>query len=139
MSESRVIIIVDRDYGARLRLLPDELPAWVIDSPKNHPVIVELWESRKRWSQTGMLTSFVDQPDATPEYCLISILDTIDLHHGAYSQKNPWSIAQVVGAEPFPEVAQAMNALGFLLHSESRDGLEFRKKDQRGSRIASGR
>jgi hypothetical protein len=128
MSDSRVIIVMDREFGGRLRLLPEEIPAWVVDSPENHEVIVELWQSRKRWSESGALTSFVDQPGAAPEQHLISLLDTIDLHHGRYSQKNPWNIAQVVGARPLPKLIEAMNALGFCSHSESREGLEFQRK-----------
>jgi hypothetical protein len=128
-ADPRVVVVVDRDYGALLRLLPEEAPAWVVDTPVNHKVIVELWDSRKRWSQGGVLTSFIDKPALSPEELLISILDVVDLHHGSYSQDPPWSIAQIIGARALPHLIKAMETQGFRLQCQNRDGLEFRRRN----------
>jgi hypothetical protein len=118
---------MDRRFGAQMRLLPEEIPAWVVDSPENHPIVVELWDSRKRWAPSGMLTSFLDNTALTPEQRVISLLDTIDLHQGIYSQDPAWNVAQIIGVDPTLSLIEAMKSLGFDSWRSGRHEIEFRQ------------
>jgi hypothetical protein len=70
----RVHVVVDPHYGERIRNLPIGEPAWIVDSPDNHPVIQALWQERRSLDESRGVTSFKYDPDATPESWLISIL-----------------------------------------------------------------
>jgi hypothetical protein len=69
MSDERVCIIFDTDFGERLQTLDFRHPIWVVGSIKNDPAIRRLWLAK-----VGNITRF-DAQDFD------SLLPTIDEHH----------------------------------------------------------
>lgn len=124
----RVTVVVDPEFGTRLRDLPVGESAWVVDSAANHPVIVSLWQNLKTGVANG-ITSFQCDSNATPEDWLISELGTIDLHHGEYSHNPPWSVLNVVGVPWSDRIARELAECGFTHHTDTELGFEARKQD----------
>jgi len=117
----QVTVVVDPEFGSRLRDIPSCEPSWVVDSVTNHPVIQEIWRERKAEYPCGM-TSFKFDSKESPEGWLISELDTIDLHHGEYSQETPWTVLNVIGAKWTDSIGRALSRLGFRRDQETSEG-----------------
>ena len=118
----RVHLVVDPHYGERIRDLPIGEPAWVVDSPDNHPVIHALWQERRTLNESTGITSFKYNPDATPDSWLISILSVVDLHHGEYSHDPPYSILDVIGVSCSEAIQEELDRFGFLEHAATTEG-----------------
>ena len=122
-SPDKVWIVVDPQFGERLTELPVGQPVWITDSLANGPVIRRRWEQRPARSHLTGLTSFKHDEGGSPEDRLLNILGTVDLHHGAYSAKPPYSVVEVVGCVPSEAIRSALDELGF--HVESSDWESF--------------
>src|SRR5215510_11910515 len=113
-ARSRVHLIVEADYGERLRALPDDEDLWVADTPTNQPVIKSIWAARSAVAPPFGITSFKVAPDKTPEDWLLDILDTIESHHGEHSQSPPYSVLRVVGTSLSPLLRRELEECGFV-------------------------
>lgn len=122
VSGHTVWVIVDREFGEQLDELPHREPAWVVQSFKNSAAAARLQAERVSSSHLDGITTFVDDPSARPEELLADILATIDLHHGEYSSKPPYSRILVHGARLTPIVAQALREFGFDKYQPTLNG-----------------
>jgi hypothetical protein len=124
MSEDsyRVHVVVDLEYGERLRDLPASEPAWVVDSKDNHPVIEALWREPKATDESGGITSFKYNADDKPEDWLIAVLSAVDLHHGEYSHDPPYSVLNVIGVEWSSRIQDELERFGFGRHETTVEG-----------------
>ncbi len=118
----RVHVVVDAHYAERIRALPLSEPAWVVDSPDNHPVIQALWQERRPLNESAGITSFKYDPHAAPDGWLISILSVVDLHHGEYSHDPPYSILNVIGVSWSEAIQDELDRFGFLEHAATTEG-----------------
>jgi len=75
MTNNRVVLILDPNFGERLRSLDLSIPVWVVGSDKNTPISAELWAEKK----AADLTTFDPQP-------LERLADTVDQHHPAWTE-----------------------------------------------------
>jgi hypothetical protein len=123
----RVTVVVDTQFGDRLRDISVEEPVWIADSAENHLVIKELWDERKAKYPSG-ITSFKFDAKATSEDWLLSLIADIDLHHGNFSHNPPWSILNVIGARWSQRVAEELAQFGFTQHVETKLGFEATKQ-----------
>jgi hypothetical protein len=124
----RVTVVVDPQFGTRLRDLPAGEPCWVVDSAENHPVIASLWQNLKTGDADG-ITSFKVDSGGTPEDWLISELGAIDLHHGEYSHNPPWSVLNAVGVPWSDRIARGLAQFGFTHHADTELGFEARRRN----------
>ncbi len=99
MKHYTVHIVVDDEFGIKLRDLPYREPAWVVDSPTNKLIIKELWEIRPDEDHTEGITSFIYDVTDSPESRFMEILESILEHHGPYSHDPPCSKVNVIGAK----------------------------------------
>ncbi len=109
----RIHIIMDPAYGERIRSLPPDEPAWIVDSGINRPVIRSLWQERRGMYSIEGVTSFSFDPDAQPEDWLITELPVIDMHHGEFAHDPPWSILNIVGVRWSERIQQELSGFGF--------------------------
>jgi hypothetical protein len=128
MNKNRVILIVDRGFGDRLNDLPESTPVWVVDSDVNHPFIVSRWERANANPRFAGLTSFQDSPTLSSADLAVSMVVTIDEHHGAYSQKPPFSCFTVIGTNLDSSLVSSAEEIGFTLVSSTDSILEFTRK-----------
>ena len=108
-----VHVVVDPSYAERIRALPIDEPAWIVDSVDNHPVIRSLWHEQEGLESLGGITSFTFDPAAGPEDRLIAELAVIDLHHGEFSHDPPYSILNVIGVQWSERIRRELGGLGF--------------------------
>ena len=113
---SIVHVIVDPDYGERLRDLPAGEAAWVADTPTNNPVIESIRATHSVQSYPGYLTgitSFTVSTDKTPEDWLLGVLDPVEVHHCGYSQTPPYSTLRVIGTPLTPRIREQFESYDF--------------------------
>jgi hypothetical protein len=104
----KVHVIVAPDFGEKLASLPANEPSWVADTPSNKPVVERMWAQK-----LAGITSFrIDEKARTGDW-LISILDEVELHHGEYSQSQPYSELYVYGVSLSGELRKELECYGF--------------------------
>jgi hypothetical protein len=86
-----------------------------VRTPETEEVAQRTWSQREpdeaRTLDVGV-TLF--NSSATCEASLLSVLETVELHHGERSQDPPVSIIEVLGTEPSEPIREAFAALGFV-------------------------
>ncbi len=120
---SKVHVIVAPDYGERLADLPPGEAVWIADTPLNKPVI-----RRMREQNRPELTCFRVDTEATPGDWLLSILGEVELHHGEYSQSQPYSEICVVGTALSSEMLDQLQGHGFRNFEMTLDGFVANKE-----------
>ncbi len=125
MKAHRVILVVDRLFGNRLRTLPDDVPVWIVGSPENFPAIIA-----RRKDALSETTSFQDFPALSPADLASRIIATIEDHHGEYSQQPPMSRLTVIGADVSGILLDALEEADFRSIKKSDGAVEFTKKEE---------
>ena len=127
-AQYRVIAIVDRAFGDKLKTIPTGVPVWIIDSSVNRAAAKEVWDTAPLVSHLEGITVFKSPDDASPERSLIGQIDAIDLHHGFYSADPPYSVLDVIGAAVTQEIRAALDQIGFSEIQPLEEGFRvFRK------------
>lgn len=121
MTPYRVHLILDPELGQQLAVLPAREPVWIVENPPNDLVIHQLWKERPGLSDLEGITRFKSY-DCSSESAFLDMLSTVDLHHGAYSTKTPYSLLEVVGCSPTEDVRAALEELGFCITASSPKG-----------------
>jgi hypothetical protein len=117
-----VYVVVDPIFGERLTSLPFGAPVWIVDTPTNRPVVERLWRERPEAGHLSGITIFNDRKGASPEEVLIDELDMIDLHHGSYSHKAPYTKIHVFGTTLSEKIEVELAEYGFNHFSSTPDG-----------------
>lgn len=87
-----VSIVIDPDFGEKIRDISTVCPVWILESPKNRLHVEDIWNNKEK-GNLGV-TLFNPPEGSSPEQAIIYIIDTIDMH-------NPeWSRLLVLGAAP---------------------------------------
>jgi len=109
----KVAIVVDRSFGERLADLAVNQPVWVVDSVVNTPKAEQLTKLRRSPNHLTGITIFRPGTDASPEDDLLTEFPTIDLHHGPYSAKPPYTVIEVFGTFPTAAIKSMLAEYGF--------------------------
>ncbi len=122
MNAYRVHVVLDAEYGERLRTLPNGEPVWIVGSAVNRAACEALWKERGPESYLDGYTTFNYNESATAEEQFLSILGEVDLHHGEVSHDPPYSILHVVGARWTSEIEDALFEYGLRRQSHDSSG-----------------
>jgi hypothetical protein len=128
MESYKVILIVDRGFGNRLRELPQTSPIWIVDTEINKPVVQALWKEKHENPLKG-LTSFRDNPEFKPDALALSMIEIIDDHHGESSHNPPFSKLLIIGTPPTTLLLERLEDFGFRHVKVTDEKLEFVKED----------
>jgi hypothetical protein len=109
----KVYIVVDRAFGEKLAGLENGVPVWIVDTPTNKIVAQRLWKERPQDSHLTGITTFVIPEMSSPEENLLGELATIDLHHGLYSAKPPYTVIEIFGAQLTEKIKGELSEYGF--------------------------
>jgi hypothetical protein len=109
----KVFVVVDREFGEKLSELEQGVPVWVVDTPINKPVVQRFWKERPDEDHLTGVTTFNDAASRSAEDSLLSQLDTIELHHGAYSADPPYTVLEVFGTELTENAKGVLSEYGF--------------------------
>lgn len=118
----QVHVVIDPNYGDAIRDLPIGEPAWIVDSPDNHPVIVSIMHECTSSDYLTGISSFKYDTQTQPEDRLIGILSTVDVHHGEYSHDPPYSILNIIGVEWSQKIQKELSKFGFTDHEATPNG-----------------
>jgi len=126
MAVEQVILLVDRAHGARITELPASAALWLVDSPENRPCISAL-KSKFTPEAPGELTWFADMPQLSPAEIAATMIDSIEDHHGKYSQHPPFRRLTIIGAAAEACLLNAVAELGFREAPSVEPRLEFER------------
>lgn len=112
-SPYKVYVIVDRQFGEKLALLPSDNPVWIVDTPINKMVVQRLWGENQTKEHLVGITTFIDSTAASPEDLFLNELDVVDLHHGQYSADPPYTVLEGIGTPLTEKIKSALSDLGF--------------------------
>ena len=116
VSGSRITIVVDEEFGARLDRQADLGPVWVVKSIANQTAAELFWNTTP--DAPDQVTVFNAEGDA-PEEEVRSILDTVDLHHPG------WTAIEIVGAQPIATLVAVMREYSDGAVEATPDGFVF--------------
>jgi hypothetical protein len=119
-----VSVVLDREFGPRLRGLLDTGPVWAVDSPANRDSAHKLWLEFPARDHLDGVTVFKAGADSSPGQMLIDEMETIDMHHGVYSADPAYTVFRVIGCELQPEIRETLAKFGFDSFSHTDDGFE---------------
>lgn len=122
---SIVHVIVDPEYGERLRELPEGEAAWVADTLTNNLVIKSIRATRSVEPNPGYLagiTSFEVPADKASEDWLLGVLAPVEDHHGEYSQTPPYSSLRVIGTVLTPRIRERLESYDFVKFDDFPEG-----------------
>lgn len=119
--DSLVALVVDPNYGRRLRALDARMPIWAIKSPTNESA----WNPAESAHQNSALFK-ADSADAIDDNVIGSLVD-IDEHFGVHSlPRNPYAGILVIGAAFSTGLKAALEENGFKHFRETDEGFEAR-------------
>lgn len=107
-----VAVVLDPDFGDRLRDLPAGMPVWIVDTPANRAAAETVWASRPGLKHGDGVTTFRIDRGLAPESWLTDVLPIVALHHGEYSHVPPYTGIEVFGAAVTPVVREALDQFG---------------------------
>jgi len=116
-----VFVVVDKEYGERLRELAPRGAVWIIDTPQNRAAAQKLWAAPQNASQLDGVTTFKSEA-TSPEKAFLNALDTVDLHHGSHSSAPPYTELEVIGALLTEQVKSKLRPYGFAEFSSTPSG-----------------
>ena len=119
-----VALVLDPNYGTKLNDLVRRMPVWVADTPINRSVTEELWKQYREAGSATELSIFKINTDVSLEDTCLSILNTIDLHHGEYSSEPPYDMLEVIGIAASPSIRKALSSIGFATVIDSPAGFQ---------------
>jgi hypothetical protein len=121
-STTRLLVVLDPDFGDRLRDIPLGQPAWVIMSAANEPVVRSLWTTQSAPDHLTGITGLRSDSDLCAEDRFLDELYVIDLHHGPYSTNTPYTELEVVGVDLTATIRAALAHFGFNQFTQARNG-----------------
>ena len=112
-----VTVVFDADFGSELERLAGRMPVWVVDTPANRTVAERLWQHPKL-----DITTFQARPGDTVEETCVSLLGTVELHHGPLSADPACAVWEVIGATASEDIRKAWADIGFVVAIETPSG-----------------
>ena len=103
-----IAIVVDPAFGSRVDTLPADWPLWVAKTPINTPVVQVLRKTRPESS----ITEFTGDLKQEPTIWCVSVLQTVDLHHGPYSSDPPYRSLRVYGTPLTDDLREVLTQFG---------------------------
>jgi hypothetical protein len=129
--KAEVLVVFDADFGDRVSAWRGR-PVWITMSPANARVVQALWASAP--NPTG-ITGFKHEADVPAEDRLLAEISTIDLHHGPYSSKTPYTALIVIGVQLSDRIRSALSEFGFSSFQHRPDGFMASRSDAEARRI----
>jgi hypothetical protein len=128
-------VILDPNFGERLRGIESE-PVWIIMSPANDPVVRSRWAATPEPDHLAGVTGFKWQEGRTAEDRFLEEMDTIDLHHGPYSTKLPYTVLDVIGVQLNATIREVlMDNGGFSEFIENSQGFTAKRSIAEAQRL----
>lgn len=100
MTPYTLAIVLDPDFGVRLRDVAGHFDLWIVTSQVNRTVVEDLWKEVADSPECHDVSIWTNEfTGMTVEQWRV-ILEDIEDHHGQYSHDPPVTILEVYGATP---------------------------------------
>lgn len=119
-----VSVVLDSEFGPRLRELLKEGPIWVVANATNRAAAELLWAEFPGRNHLDRVTIFDALAGRSPAQMLIAQMGAIDLHHGAHSADPAYTVIRVLGCELDPLVQECLSDFGFNSFQRTAEGFE---------------
>ena len=89
-----VCLVLDENFGPKLRAIAEVLPVWIIESAANDPIVRQMRSEKQSYALTRLLR-------VGPESCIDTLgraILAIDEHHGPDSSDDPYRHILVIGS-----------------------------------------
>jgi hypothetical protein len=126
-----VALVVDPEFGDRLRVLSSRLHVWIVDSPCNRPAAEAIWIAKaagEGYSNEAGVTTF-EAVGATAEDWCIGIIDSVDDHHNSSSHNPGYTVLEVYGAAQSQRIRESLKELGFVRFIDTPEGFNAKKTE----------
>lgn len=123
-----VALVLDPDFGSRLKDLSTRLHTWVVESPQNASVTHEVWNALpkgKNGIESGV-TIFKPFGKTREDWC-IAVIDALDLHHNDHSHDPGYSVLEVIGVAASEAIRDEFSEFGFEFFRDTDDGFIAQK------------
>lgn len=117
-----VLLVLDADFGSRLKTVDDLTPIWIINSSEN----AKYWEPHAHPAGSALFNATGQTLGET----LVAILNDVDLHFGAYSSPDPYVVIRVIGLTLSQELTHSLKAHGFYAIRKRADGFDVSAPEQ---------
>ncbi len=117
-----VAVIIGTEFS-ELERLAKTMHVWAPETSDNLELVERLNNelSGSTRQESGITLYFYD-PGEPPEETFLSLLDTVDLHHGPFTNDPPWNFMEVHGLTLTPSVAEALKQLHVCQFHDTSDG-----------------
>lgn len=127
----KVGLVVDRQFGERVRELARSFHLWVIESPQNSPMARQVWTDEPAGPfgdalGSGVTTFEAGEDESTEEICA-RLAGDIDEHHGEHAHTPPWTEIEVFGAALSPGLREIFGDLGVTSFEPTPSGFICRR------------
>ena len=102
-----VAVILGESFSSDLKALAKKMHVWVPRVDTYADTIAELATQPSDYSSERGITTYIHDPEESPEETLMSLLVTIDMHHGEFSHDPPWQFMEVHGATVTDSIKEA--------------------------------
>jgi hypothetical protein len=122
--EQEVVIVLSSQFVSLLEDLASSGHVWAVRTPDTERVAHRVWDDRasdgiERRSEG--LTLFTGTGDAEDDF--LSIIDTVELHHGLAAGGVPAvNVVRVLGVAPTDAIRKTLLSLGFSRLTPTQDG-----------------
>jgi hypothetical protein len=118
-----VAIVVDPDFGARLRELAARLHVWAVDTPANRSVGEPIQRELDGFHFDKGVTLFRAAMKSR-EQDVADIIANVDTHHGESSHVPAVSVLEVYGSTASPELRRVFARYGFTHIVDGEDAFQ---------------
>jgi hypothetical protein len=130
-----LLVVLDPDFGDRLRDAWRGQPVWITMSSVNAPVVHALWGSAPSQDHLTGITGFKHVDGRPAEDRFLNELSTIDLHHGPYSTTTPYTALTVIGVQLTETIKAALSDFGFSAFQQRPEGFTANRSDDEARRL----
>lgn len=111
-----VALVLDPNFGDRLKVIAERIHTWVVDTPQTRAVAEETWAAQampiEYNIETG-ITTFIPASEDGPEAWCEGIVGTLDQHHDEMSHEPGYGVLEVYGLRFNERLRPVFVELGF--------------------------
>jgi len=130
---TKLIVVVDPDYGDRIERLAAAAPVWIVDTPTNRTPCELLWKSHphRDHRESGALTLYRTSSAEDRVRSLLGVFPQLETHHGEVIGNEvvfpSGFVVDVIGLVPNERVTKELRMLGFTSVTEIPEGFRAEK------------
>lgn len=118
-----VLLVVDSQFGGKIKHLPYPCPLWIIESEANREALRD--SSRRNWP----LIWFPGRRGETAIEVFNKISHSLDQHHNEFAQRPPYDALDVYGLPSKTNALHSVEDLGFVSQIELSSMTRFLKPE----------